>query len=282
MSDSSTVLRRQPMGGEGDRRKVLVTGASKGIGREIASLLVRRGYRVVGTSRDPEALSAEDRLPSVTYVALDLANPESIERCAAEVGEVDVLVNNAGQSQIGPLEQLPLVSIQHLFQVNVFGQIRLTQLCLPAMRAKQQGTVLMIGSLMAEFPIPFQSTYAATKLALHGFVQALRTEVAPFGIRVALVQPGYYDTQIRFDRERMLDDNSPYADRLRIVNERVDGAGSTGGNPYPVAEKVWKVLDKGCPAPVYSVGSHGPALVFAKRFVPCHQVERLVARRYGL
>jgi NAD(P)-dependent dehydrogenase (short-subunit alcohol dehydrogenase family) len=282
MSDFSTALRNDSANRTSDRPRALVTGASKGIGREIASMLVRHGYCVLGTSRNPEASFAEDRVPGVTYLGLDLANPESIARCAAEAGELDVLVNNAGQSQIGPLEQLPPGSIERLFQVNVFGQIRLTQLCLPAMRARHHGTIVMIGSLMAEFPVPFQSTYAATKLALRGFVQALRTEVAPFGIKATLVQPGYYDTQIRLGRERVLDDDSPYADGLRLVNERVDGAGSAGGDPRHVAEKVWKVLGESCPAPVYSVGSHGPALVFAKRFVSRRRVERLIARRYGL
>jgi NAD(P)-dependent dehydrogenase (short-subunit alcohol dehydrogenase family) len=264
------------------RPVALVTGAATGIGREIACLLAERGYRVIGTSRDPGRAPRDGALDGVGFLPLDLASEDSICACAEAAGPVDVLVNNAGQSQIGPLEHLPPDAVRHLFEVNVLGQIRLTQLCLPAMRARGAGAVIMIGSLMAEFPVPFQSTYAATKLALQGFVGALRTEVRPFGIKVSVIQPGYYDTPIRHNRERFGAGAPPYGPQVERVIEHADSAGAEGGDPRSVGEKVWKVLRERRPAPVYSVGSGGPALIFGKRFIPRRQLERLIARRYGL
>jgi short-subunit dehydrogenase len=263
-----------------ERPTALVTGASRGIGREVAALLSGRGFRVLGTSRSPDTLL--ERLPGVEYLPLDLADEDSVRACATAAGHVDVLVNNAGQSQMGALEDLPVASLERMFAVNVLGQIRLTQLCLPAMRANGGGTVLMIGSLMAEFPVPFQSAYAATKLALRGFVQSARTELRPFGVRVSLLQPGYYSTEIRLTRERVQPDASAYATATAVLWERIDSAGAHGAHPRGVAEKAWEIIRASDPAPVYTVGSHGPAMVFAKRFLSGRGVERLVARRYGL
>ncbi len=113
-------------------RTALVTGASSGIGLEVARALVSRGYRVLGTTRNPDALQPSSRVPGVEYLALDLTDRASIEACARAAGTVDVLVNNAGESQMGPLEELPLDAIDRLFQVNVLGAIQLTQLLLPA------------------------------------------------------------------------------------------------------------------------------------------------------
>jgi NAD(P)-dependent dehydrogenase (short-subunit alcohol dehydrogenase family) len=260
----------------------LVTGASRGIGRELAALLAARGYRVVGTSRSPGTLTNDDRVPGVEYVALDLESEESMRACVADAGPVDVLVNNAGQSQMGALEDVGPESLRRMFAVNLFGQVRMLQLCLPGMRERRRGAVLMIGSLMADFPVPFQSTYAATKLALRGFVQSVRNEVRPFGITVSLIQPGYYRTEIRQARERVVPTGSAYAAATAALLHGIDRAGANGAHPVEVAEKAWEVLCASDPAPVYTVGSHGPAMVFAKRFVSGRFVERLVARRYGL
>lgn len=260
----------------------LVTGASRGIGREIATLLTARGLRVLGTSRAPDRLSDEQRVPGVEYLPLELESADSVQECATAAGPVDVLINNAGQSQIGAIEHLTPEATRRLFDVNVLGPIDLTRLFLPAMRERGGGTVIVIGSLAAEFPIPFQSTYAATKIALQAFVQAARAEVGPFGIRVVLVQPGDARTGIQDNLERILPEASPYAPAVSTVSSRARLAVESAGDPRAVAEKVWKVMSKRRPAPVYSVGTEGPALTFLKRFVPRRGVERLVARRYGI
>src|SRR5690349_21250705 len=114
-------------------RTALVTGASSGIGKATAAALAARGYTVVGTSRHPASLAAEQRADGVDYQPLDLGDEASIEALAAAVGPVDVLVNNAGESQSGPFEELPRDALRRLFDVNVFGPVRLAQLLLPGM-----------------------------------------------------------------------------------------------------------------------------------------------------
>ena len=113
-------------------RTALVTGASSGIGAAVARALVARGYRVYGTSRSPASITAP--IPGVEYLALDLTDPASIEACAAAAGDVDVLVNNAGESQSGPLEELPIDAVERLFATNVFGAVAVTNAFRPALR----------------------------------------------------------------------------------------------------------------------------------------------------
>lgn len=162
-------------------RTAVVTGASSGIGRATAAALTAADFRVIGTSRDSRSVA--DPLPGVAYRDLDLASSESIRSFAAAVSdlEVDVLVNNAGESQCGPLEELPADALERLFRLNVLGHIELTQLLLPSMRARGEGRVVFVGSMLASFPLAFRSSYVASKAALKGFATAARLELAPFG-----------------------------------------------------------------------------------------------------
>src|SRR5699024_1902651 len=125
-------------------RTALVTGASSGIGLATARALVASGCTVYGTSRRPGSIAESDRVPGVEYLPLDLTDPASIRRCAAAAGDVDVLVNNAGESQSGPFEELPAEDLTRLFQLNVLGAVQLSQAVLPGMRARGYGRVVMV------------------------------------------------------------------------------------------------------------------------------------------
>ncbi len=263
----------------------LVTGASTGIGRATAEVFVRRGYRVVGTCRDPASLESADRPAGVRYVALDLADRVGVAACAQAIlaeGGVDVLVNNAGQSAMGPLESVTVEAVEQLFAVNVFGPVQLTQLLLPSLRARRGGTVVMVGSMIAEFPLPFRSTYTASKLALKGFVLAARREVAPFGVRMTLVEPAYFKTALTGNRAVHLPADSPYAGPFAAVRASIARSDARGGDPRVVAEKIAGIAADDDPAPVYVVGGAGPALVAARRLLSARAAESLVARLYGL
>ncbi len=143
-------------------RTALVTGSSSGIGRATAELLVTRGYRVFGTSRNPAGVE----IPGVEMLALDLTDPASIEALAGTLATVDVLVNNAGESQSAPFEELPGDWMRRLFEINVFGPVRLAQLALPGMRERGYGRVVMVGSMLASFPLAYRSGYVASKAAI--------------------------------------------------------------------------------------------------------------------
>jgi NAD(P)-dependent dehydrogenase (short-subunit alcohol dehydrogenase family) len=263
-------------------RTALVTGASSGIGRAVAELLASNGVKVYGTSRNPDAIKQENKVANVTYLQLDVTDAASVRACAKLSGPVDILINNAGQSQLGPLEELDDTDLEHLFDVNVIGQARVTREYLPGMRAAGSGHVVMIGSLAAEFPVPFQSAYAATKLAVRGMAQALRLEVVPFGIRVSVVQPGYFRSGIDKRRHRILQEDSVYAPAVAAVTRKVTESHDTAGDPRVLAAAVWRVVNDPHPAPVYSVGTHAPVLLLLKRLLSARRAERAVARRFKI
>lgn len=264
----------------GTRRVALVTGASSGIGAAVAEALVARGYRVLGTSRDPSSVS--DPVPGVEYLALDLTDTAGIEACAAAAGKVDVLVNNAGESQSGPIEELPVEALQRLFQLNVFGAVRLTQLLLPGMRARGYGRVVMVGSMLASFPLAFRSSYVASKAAMKGFANAARREVSPYGVGVTTVEPGSINTGISERRTQYLAPDSPFAQEYRTMLGHLNANEADGISAARVAATVVRAIEAKRPRPLYAVGSNAPAVFALRRLLPRGLVERVVARRHGL
>ncbi|MDI3347352.1 SDR family oxidoreductase [Streptomyces sp. AJ-1] len=263
-----------------DGRTALVTGASSGIGAAVAALLVARGYRVLGTSRDPERVA--EPVPGVTYLALDLADDASVRACAEAAGPVDVLVNNAGESQSGPLEELPPEALERLFRVNVLGAVRLTQLLLPAMRERRAGRIVMVGSMLASFPLAYRSSYVASKAALKGFADAARRELAPYGIRMSTVEPGSIATGISERRTEYVAANSPYRAEYATMLRHLNANEAAGIPAEKVAATVLRAVEDERPRPLYAVGSNAPFVFALRRLLPRAAVLRIVARRHGL
>ncbi|RKS05081.1 short-subunit dehydrogenase [Nocardiopsis sp. Huas11] len=261
-------------------RTVLVTGASSGIGAATAAALVRRGHRVYGTSRSPEAVAAP--VPGVEYLALDLTDEASIVACAQAAGAVDVLVNNAGESQSGPLEELPPEALERLFRTNVFGAVRLTQLLLPGMRARRYGRVVMIGSMLASFPLAYRSSYVASKAALKGFADALRREVSPYGVGVTTVEPGSINTGISERRTQYIGPDSPFAAEYRTMLAALNANEARGVPAESVAATIVRAIEADPPRPLYAVGSNAPVVFALRRLFPRSLILRMVARKHGL
>ncbi|MFF8843602.1 SDR family oxidoreductase [Streptomyces sp. NPDC015127] len=262
------------------RGTALVTGASSGIGAAVAAALVGRGYRVYGTSRDPASVA--DPVPGVEYLALDLSDDASVEACAAAAGAVDVLVNNAGESQNGPLEELPMEALERLFRVNVLGAVRLTQLLLPGMRARRRGRVVMVGSMLASFPLAYRSSYVASKAAIKGFANAARREVAPYGVGITTVEPGSINTGISERRTQYVADDSPFLTEYRTMLAALNANEAKGIPAARVASTVVRAIEAPRPKPLYAVGSNAPVVFALRRLLPRAAVERMVARRHGL
>ena len=263
-------------------RTAWVTGASSGIGRATAAALVARGYRVVGTSRRPDELKPEQRAAGVEYVALDQSSPVSVEALAARLADVDVLVNNAGESQSGPFEELPGDAMRRLFEVNVLGPVRLAQLALPGMRERGHGRVVMVGSMLASFPLAYRSSYVATKAALKGFADAARHEYSPFGVWLTTVEPGSINTGISERRTRYVDPSSPHAHDFATMLAALDRNERTGVSAERVAATVVKAVEARRPRPHYAVGSNAPLAFALRRVLPTAATEKLTHRRHGL
>lgn len=258
----------------------LITGASSGIGAATAALLVGRGYRVHGTTRDPASIT--DPIPGVDYVPLDLTSASSIEACAEACGPVDVLVNNAGESQSGALEDLPMDAVRRLFETNVFGAIRLTQLLTPGMRARRYGRVVMVGSMLASFPLAYRSSYVASKAALRAFTTAARREFAPYNVGLTTVEPGSINTGISDRRTRYVAENSPFAAEHATMLRALNANEARGIPPESVAATILKAINSPKPKPLYAVGSNAPVVFTLRRLLPRTTAERLTSRRHGL
>ncbi|GAA1120017.1 SDR family NAD(P)-dependent oxidoreductase [Nocardiopsis composta] len=261
-------------------RTALVTGASSGIGAAVAGALAARGDKVYGTTRDPSRVA--DPLPGVEYLRLDLSDPSSVEECAAAAGGVDILVNNAGESQSGPIEELPMEAVERLFRVNVFSAVRLTQLILPGMRVRRYGRVVMVGSMLASFPLAYRSSYVASKAAIKGFASAARREVGPYGVGVTTVEPGSISTGIGTRRTSYIAEDSPFAGEYRTMLAALNANEVNGISADRVAATVLKAVDSPRPRPLYAVGSNAPVVFALRRLLPRTAVERMVSRRHGL
>lgn len=188
-----------------DGRRVLVTGASSGIGAEIAGLLAERGATVLATGRDSDALAV---LPSAGYTAVDLGQLGAAAELARWAGEVDVFVGNAGIGYAGALSGMPEQRITELVTVNLLANLALARLLVPAMQRRGEGAVGFVASIAGVMGVGDESVYAATKAGLLGFADSLRLEVAAHGVQVNTVVPGVVDTAFferrgaRYDRAR--------------------------------------------------------------------------------
>ncbi|MCF2529670.1 SDR family NAD(P)-dependent oxidoreductase [Yinghuangia soli] len=258
----------------------LVTGASSGIGAAVAEALVARGYRVFGTTREPGKVAAP--IAGVEYLRLDLTDDASITACAAAAGAVDVLVNNAGESQSGPFEELPMDAVRRLFETNVFGAVRLSQLLLPGMRERRRGRVVMVGSMLASFPLAYRSSYVASKAAVKGFANAARREFAAYGVHITTVEPGSINTGISERRTEYLRDGSPFTAEYRTMLAALNSNEAEGVSAAAVAATVVKAIEAGRPKPLYAVGSNAPLVFALRRLLSRTAAERLVSRRHGL
>lgn len=260
----------------------LVTGATSGIGQAVAELLLARGYSVIGTSRS--CSTVVDPIPGVEYRDLDLTDPASIRTFVDGLADVEigVLINNAGESQCGPVEELPIEAVTRLFQLNVFGAVELMQAVLPGMRERRRGKVVNIGSMLASFPLAYRSSYAATKAAVKGFSTAARFELAPYGVDITTVEPGSIATGLSARRTKYCGPHSPYLRDFTTVISHLDAKEAQGISADTVAETVLKAVEDKKTRPLYAVGSNAPAVFMAQRLLPRTVLEKFTARAYGL
>jgi NAD(P)-dependent dehydrogenase (short-subunit alcohol dehydrogenase family) len=254
-------------------RSVLVTGASSGIGAACAARLRDRGWRVLAGVRRPGSAPK-----GVEEVALDVTDPPARLEVDA-LDSLDAVVNNAGVAVAGPLEFLPPEELRRQLEVNVVGQLRVTQLCLPALRVAR-GRIVNMGSISGLNALPFLGAYAMSKFALEAMTDSLRVELAPWGIHVAIVEPGTIRTPI-WTRERP----EPPPGAVRLYGERLERfralavkRGSEGAPPDLVADAVEHALTAERPRTRYLVGRDARLRARAER-LPDRLRDRVIVRR---
>jgi NAD(P)-dependent dehydrogenase (short-subunit alcohol dehydrogenase family) len=256
-------------------KTALVTGTSTGIGRETAHHFARQGYRVFAGARNPDAV---ERHANIVPKRLDVDHDGSVRACVGEVlseaGSIDVLVNNAGVGFGSALELASLDRVRALFETNFYGAVRMMQAVLPSMRERRSGTVVNVTSVMGRITLGCHGFYAATKFALAAVSESLAIEAQPFGIRVAIIEPGVILTPIWGKAESLMPPDHPYQlafQRLmRLFDSQLDG-----GTPADVvARAIYDAVQEGGTKLRYPVGPDAVALVQARdRMTPAEWVE---------
>jgi short-subunit dehydrogenase len=244
-------------------KKILLTGASSGIGLAIAKSLVAQGYEVWGTSRNLERIPKMQRLHPIR---LDLADRLSIEHAfnsaLAEAGYLDVLINNAGAGHFGPAELLPLETITSQFQILVFGQIQLMQLALRHMRPRGEGLIINVTSLASRLPVPFMAAYNASKAALASFIMSMQLELDDSRVRIVDLQPGDISTEFN-QGVTQTTKTDRYDSKIAKTWETVERNMKEAPGPDLVARHVLKVINIVRPPPRITVGN-----VFETKIAP--------------
>ena len=263
---------------------ILVTGASSGIGKSIATFLHEKGFKVYGTSRNPKNIENF----SFELIALDVLKIETIKNAVDYIirteGKLDVLINNAGMGITGPIEETPTQEMRAVFNTNLFGAIDVMKTVLPQMRNQKSGTIINVTSIAGYMGLPFRGLYSATKGALELITEATSMEVKSFGIHVVNVAPGDFATNIAAGRYHApVFEDSPYKENyqtnLDLMDDHVDG----GMNPIEMAKVVYKIINAKSPNLHYKVGGFMEKFsIVLKRILPDKIYQKLLMNHYKL
>jgi len=274
-------------------RPVLITGCSSGIGRATAERLVDAGWRVFATARRPESIEDLKRRGCET-LALDVTDEGSMVDAVGEVesqagSPIGALVNNAGYSQSGAVETVPMESVRRQFETNVFGLMRMCQLVLPGMREAREGRIVNVSSMGGKLVFPGGGVYHATKHAVEALSDALRFEVKPFGVDVIVIEPGLIRTQFGEAAVGSMDTvakDGPYA-RFNDTVARVTAnaykgpMARLGAGPGAVAAKIERAISTGRPGTRYKVTASARLIMGMRRAMSDRMWDRFVASQYS-
>jgi NAD(P)-dependent dehydrogenase (short-subunit alcohol dehydrogenase family) len=257
------------------RPVALVTGASSGIGAAASLALVEAGFEVVGTGRNTANVTPRT---GVTFVDLDVASDTSVATAVRQVierfGRLDVLVNNAGIGSAGAAEESSVAQAQGVFDINVFGVLRMTNAVLPHMRAQGSGRIINISSIVGFMPQPYMAVYAASKHAIEGYSESLDHEVREHGVRVLLVEPAW--TSTAFDANSVQPDLplQVYAKQRHVFEQYMAAAVKDGDDPATVANEIVAAATDSKPKLRYAAGARTGRVHTMRRLVPARMFDQ--------
>jgi short-subunit dehydrogenase len=263
-------------------KTALVTGASSGIGRASAEALAESGFTVFGTSRK----TVSDSLANVEMLTCDVTDENAVKvlvsSVLAKTGRIDVLVNNAGVGLLGAAEESSIDQVKALFDVNVFGAVRMTNAVLPTMRRQGQGRIINISSVLGLIPAPYSAHYSATKHAIEGYSESLDHETRAFNVRVSLIEPSY--TRSDFDKntieadERLQDYDKARAGMHMLMRDVM----ATADAPNVVAAAVLAAATATRPRRRYAAGKIAQRISMLRRLVPAEAFDKSLRKQMRL
>lgn len=263
---------------------VFITGGSSGIGKCIGEYLTAQGFKVYGTSRNPQSVTGS----KFQLVQLDVRDVASIQAAIATVLEkeqhIDVLINNAGVGITGPVEEIPMDQILNNFHTNVFGPVEVMKAVLPSMRNHRKGLIINVTSIAGYMGLPYRGIYSSSKSALEMITEAMRMELKPFNVELTNVAPGDFATNIAAGRYHApVNPNSPYKESYQMSLDMMDEHVDSGGDPIEMAKAIYKIINTPKPKVSYQIGS--PLQKFSlilKRFLPSKMYEKMLMNHYKI
>ena len=277
---------------------ILITGATDGLGRAMAVFLAANGYRIFAAGRNAEKRASLDRLALERNLQLetldmdvsdDVSVSHGVGRVLERAGRIDVLINNAGIAYVAVLEEIRLDDLRRQYETNVFGVLRVTQAVLPSMRERRSGRILNVSSIAGKIALPLMGPYASSKHALEGLSDSLRLELAPFGVRVVLIEPGFIPTNMS---NTALDlsaayaakaEKSPYAAIYRGFRDSWKKSSSASRTtPEDCARVILRAILDTPPRARYTVTPRARVGVVLKRFLPDRVLDKRILRSMGL
>lgn len=259
-----------------NKRIVLITGATSGIGKAAAELFYANGYKVYGTGRRVlPSVSADE---GIVMLPLDVTDDASVERCVDEIirreGRLDILINNAGFGIAGAVEETDISQMRSQLETNLFGVHRMCKKVLPIMREQCGGRIINISSVAGFIAIPYQAFYSVSKYGIEGYSRALRAEAMQFGIKVTLIQPGDTKTGFTDGRITVSSNNSDaYTKKMNSSVKRMEHDEQNGASPVKIAKAILKTAQSKHPPVSKAVGLQYKLIKGAVKILP----ERLVA-----
>jgi NAD(P)-dependent dehydrogenase (short-subunit alcohol dehydrogenase family) len=274
-----------------NNKTAIVTGTSSGFGLSTSVELARKGFTVIAAMRDcrkSDSLLQEARKhgveSSILVFELDVTDEKSImafqTRVLKEFKVIDVLINNAGYAGAGFVEEISMDEYRRQFETNVFGVMAVTKAFLPVMRKQKQGCIINVSSISGKVAFPGMSPYIASKHAIEGWSESLRLEMQPFGVKVVLIEPGSYKTNIWSSGKQVavksLASDSPYQEYMQGIERYIENGENSFGDPLDVAKKIAQVAATDTPDFRYPIGRGVKATILVKNFLPWRLWEKII------
>jgi short-subunit dehydrogenase len=271
-----------------NKQVVLVTGASSGIGLALVKEFYKKGFKVYGTTRQPDQINPELK-QGLRFLELDVTNHSSQAQCIESIikaeNKIDVVVNNAGFGMMGPLADIPVDEIRRQFEVNFFGLVAINRLIIPQMIKQHSGKIVNLSSISGVMPTAFSGAYCASKAAVNAYSDALRIELKPFNIQVITVQPGRILSNFGKNAFKNLvfnKDNSAYAPISKYIEKRVLISQENATTAEEFARRLVKELVKSSPKAVSRIGKSSFLYAFMKRWIPDSILDMIISKTFGL